>query len=604
MRAEEIKEWYNEVTEHILNENFKSLLMSVMTSNMDLTKEEILEKIKIDEDLQDFEESRIFLDIEQDEVKDKTNDYKHNMKLALLKASDIQYKSLGQGVHNDFFYYGTTILQGKKKLNAIVTSDKRILVDWDDKEKEDEIQQEGIVYNFSFFKDALNYYWNSQDIEDYLENKYVKWRLEDLYNELFKINKKFVVHTDERIHSLVACDIISTYCYQLFETKGRVYFNADKNSGKTTQCQLYNLLAFNPVFSANLSAPSIDRIVESTCSTIIVDNFDTMNEEQKIATIQTYQTGYKKGMKTVKVGQKFIPETFNPYSPFVLNNVVGLDEVSLSRSIAIRMMRSDDKRTTGRKMNPKDKIYRKLRQGLHTWVLDNWVKVKDIYEKLDVYDMEGRNLEKSVSILAIAKLINDEVYNDIITYLKENIEQDNVRDMSDSWELAVWEYLFRQAGEKQAVSFDVAQKEIADDIQKMITIYDMTDSRTTTQVKIEHKKLSRYIGKLLNSIPKFKKFMSMGFPKFRIETVDLYNLVRTKNLLKHIDPTIVVKVVIVVKRVNPPFLSPSYFDDISELLHIPITTTTTTTTTTTNIKSNNLNDYSLKDSDTKEVETR
>jgi hypothetical protein len=452
----------------------------------------------------------------------------------LLNKPKKKYQSLGIGVHDNVFYFGTTIEKENLKLNAIITSDKKIYVSWINyfkghKIEDNKIKQDfGLEYRFDLFDDCIDYMWSNKSISQWLYEDIEKISLRDIFELIKNKNKELVYHVDERTHIYVACDIISNYFYPLFNSKGRTYFSADFESGKSRQSLIYQLLSFNPLFASNISPASFERVIESTGGTIIVDNFDNMPEELKNLTLQVIEVYYKKGGKKItSSGENNKPIAYNGYSPLIINNIIGLNHVTESRCNKILMLRTDKKEITDKKITSEDIFWNETRDKLHILALQNWEKVRQYYQKLEIKEFKGRTLEKTEAVLTIAKCISEDVFNDLISFLKEINEQQDIKELNDNWEFILFEQLKKEQDEEIIIS----NKKITDAVLSKIVDIEAKPEKIN-DVKM---KFSRYIGKVLSSTPVFKKFLSMGKVKYIIRKEDLNKIIRIKGFDKYLD---------------------------------------------------------------------
>jgi len=82
----------------------------------------------------------------------------------MLKKPKPKFKSLGMGVHNDTFYFGSKIYdENGSSFDAIITSDKKIYVNWHFGWKSTGINQIrnhfGLNYRWEFFDSILDGTW-------------------------------------------------------------------------------------------------------------------------------------------------------------------------------------------------------------------------------------------------------------------------------------------------------------------------------------------------------------------------------------------------------------------------------------------------------------
>ncbi len=459
--------------------------------------------------------------------------------LSMLKKERRPFKSIGRGVHNGVFYIGTVLNQGKKEFDAIVTSDRHIYVDWGKGEYNQITEDFGLNYRFPLFIDCMDNWWSNRSIEKWYKDGY-SVDIKQLYNKIVSLNKKYMIYEDERIHKYTALDIIRTYFFDLFPANNRTYHHADPGSGKTNQLMLYRALSFNPISSTDFSSASIYRIIESTSGTILIDDFDNLPEEQKSSIIQHIRTNYKK-FKTIRAdgNKKNRPYAYNSYSHLVFNNVYGLghDLVTPERLITIRLLKHKDAKDIT--INSDDNFWKPIHDDLYVMTLQYWEQVKESYDNIDVEDLNSRELEVIKPLLAIAAIIGDGVYNDILEWYKETIKQEKIRDVTDDWEFLLLKELWDRTQYKDDnEEMRVFVKEIAKVIARNVSDPSSDNYKQTLN------RLYAFVGGKLKGYL-FKGGMTNGVTRYEVYKKRVRQVLDSKDLLK------TVEVVDVVEGVTP-----------------------------------------------------
>jgi hypothetical protein len=419
---------------------------------------------------------------------------------SLLAQKRVPFQGVGAGLHNDEMYYGTTIYNDSKELTAIVTSEKKIYIAWS--EEKDEIKNKfGLNYRFPFFGDLLKYDWSYKSINRFLYDKPEDSGIKKAFDMILKKQKHFVWHPDPGYHETIACSILSTYFIPVFASKGRDLFNAELESGKTQQMNVYAGLAFHPVFSGNISGASIYRIIESVKPTSLTDDFDKVPDEQKTSFDQSYRTGYKKGMKAIRSDDKR-PMGFDLYAHQVVNNIGGLDDVSESRSCKHTLMKCPETFNAPEIENEIDKWHEE-RDLLYTCGLLHWKEVQEAYNSLKETSLKNRALEIDKANLAIAKLAG--VYDKVLGYITANNVRRKMQDLGTNWfyQVLVW---WKDHAIDKWTSAATAADGIVDvciDLQADSPYY-----------KKERRTLVWHIGKFLGRYPIIKSKMSRGTKQY------------------------------------------------------------------------------------------
>ncbi len=426
-------------------------------------------------------------------------------------------------------YFGTKIYNGTYGMDGIITSDGKLY--FDDGEN-NQIKQLGINYKFPFFDSVLDYSWSNNStpysITDFCfeEKKLVTVR--ECYEDNYTSFKRYMDYQDEMIYVSKSCDIESSFYLPVFEAKGRTFDNAEKGSGKTRGAMIYDRLMFNPVMSADISGASYFRIIESTSASIIVDDFDAVEEEKKQAQIQIMRTGYKRGQKAIRVSEtkKRIPETFNLFNSMLVNNVGGLDEVTADRCNTYQLIKSTNKKISDKKLNLSNKNWQVMMDKKYYCALLNWKKVKEVYEFLEVEGISGRDLEKIAPILTIGKLVlNNETYEKLLEYEKNKLKEQRDKDVSQDW---LFMFLKKVVWKMQNLSEIEKESGIWYRLDELVNeLCDENFDREHRDFKKTKRSISIYVGKKLKNTPLFKSG--------KVHGGYVRHLYISKNLLKFLE---------------------------------------------------------------------
>ena len=352
---------------------------------------------------------------------------KQRIRSLLLKEKPVS-KSLGMGLHNNIFYYGTKVYdEDGEPHDAIITSDKKIYVNWG---SDNQIKNFGLFYRWPFFEGVLDMQWSNMGISKWLNENCEDITVEGAYKKILEKNIFYIDYHDQRWHKFVSLDILSTFFTECFGCKGRTLYSQEHGSGKTRQCELYKTMAFNSAMSIDWTESSIFRSIESTKATIIIDNFDDISEETRKAMMTVFRA-YRKS-KTVRTEgeRRRQPMAFDLFTSVILNNLIGLDEVSEDRARKPKLLRSKNMEIVNRRIDQKNPEWQHLRDEFYICGLQNWKTVVETYEKMKEDRLVGRNLEVYEDILTLAKVISDELYEEMLGLIQAELEQKSIRELS------------------------------------------------------------------------------------------------------------------------------------------------------------------------------
>lgn len=460
----------------------------------------------------------------------------------LLQNEKPEFKSLGCGIHTDpktkeeFFYFGTKVYEGNLGRDGIITSNKNVLVAFQD---ENQIRQVGINYRFPFFDSILDYSWSNNkteySINNFIFGNEIEISLKDCYEDTLKNQLHFMDYQEDMMYVSKSCDIESSYYLPIFETKGRTFDNAEKGSGKTKVAMLYDLQMFNPLMSADITGASFFRAVESTNCSIIIDDFDSVPEEKRIPLIQLWRTGYKRGQKAIRTseGKTKIPEAFNIFNSMIGNNVGGLDDITQDRCNTYQLIKSTNREKINKKINHKDPKWQIQRDKKYYCALKNWKLVRETYNTLKVDGINGRDLERVAPILTIGKLVlDDKTFLQLVEYEKRKIEEYKDRDVSSDWLFMALKKVVDKVG-----SYSDLEKESGiwirlDNLVNEI-MADNFDSGSRDYEKTK-KSISIYLGKMFKNTPLFKSGkVHGGYVKYLFEPTKLVKFLEIRDYLNY-----------------------------------------------------------------------
>jgi len=404
-----------------------------------------------------------------------------------------QKERIGTGVHAEQFYFGTKVYDPyiHRHFDAVVTANGQFYInnlrkvgnkEWEGK---NEITDDfGLFYENAFALDALKYHWSTNETEfsitNFLEGKCSVVDGHSLYAELLQINKEFVYHTSENIHILITTYVIATYFIALFNEFGRLHNTGAPDSGKTTQGRAISLYAFNTMAIGDFTEAYFFRCVDCTCGSVIVDDVDDLPEDMKRAIRHIDKVGYKrdfarKGLIAQDRSGRAL--NFDYFCSFVKNGIDDIDPTTSTRNFVIAMAKKPRgmKLTKARKNT---KPLQELRDRLYVFALQNWEQVLEYYQSIEVpKTLEGRQEEIVIPLLAVAKVIGDDIYDALLSYLPERAKKQKIAQEADCvFTLAIKAILkYRHPVEDAAViefrcgelaDWMISQMELDDDIEK------------------------------------------------------------------------------------------------------------------------------------------
>jgi len=272
--------------------------------------------------------------------------------------------------------------------------------------------------------------WSISRLKLFLSSKEEPADISKIFDLVKSLYNEFSDFGDDRISSLLACWVIGTYFHRMFNAYPYIHLNGHLQTGKTKTITLTTSLAFNGENNVGSSAPYLFRSIHDNCSTIGIDEAENLSGGEDFQTlIQVLNCGYKQGGMISKLTSTnnniWKPKRFDPYSPKILGGIKRLVATLNSRSIPITMLRSDDEKIRNIEIDLKDSRFQDIRDQLYILTMTSYLSIKNIYTELQDTEIKGRDWELWKPILTIAKVIGDEVYNNLHTLAIEIIEQKN-----------------------------------------------------------------------------------------------------------------------------------------------------------------------------------
>lgn len=416
------------------------------------------------------------------------------------------FQSIGMGLNNGILYFGTKFYKEGQFYDSIVTSDKKIYVDW---KNSNEIKENfKLNYRFPLYHDVIDYMWSNTGkygIRAWLFENLDNITIKEMYEDVLKLFKWKYWHPEEKIYKHHALSLISNYFLPIFEMKGREIIYGESGFGKTRLSRIYQLLTFNPVMSADWSDSSIYRTIESVSPTVIVDNFDSVEEEKRKRILHIFDVGaYKKGKSIRSEGKSFRPTGFNNFSNMILNSITNIKEVSENRSNITRTLKTEKPELT--KLEDENYIWSEIRDKIHVCALQNYQEVQKIYEELKEEKIVSRELERVAPILTIAKIVDNNLYEEMVGfYIKENNRR-KIKDLKEDWVYLAVEKIAEKLENENEVELRI--KDVIDELAPEIF--------STTDKNFDRKKhgLSVVIGSAFKNCILFPVRTLHGYPVY------------------------------------------------------------------------------------------
>jgi len=307
----------------------------------------------------------------------------------------------------------------------------------------DELERRSLKLRFPDI--AMELRWELEDIHDYLQNG-ANVDARGLLMTLHNLLKQYLEFTDEEMYLVVALWIVGTYLLPIWRTYPYLSISGAKRVGKSKSLSFLEQTAFNPVFSANISTPTLYRLVQSLRCTMLIDESERLETTERASDMRNIlNSGYKRGGKvfrSVKMkGDRIVPQKFETFSPKALVTYKGIEEITEDRCIAIVMVRSANSKIINSEISEDDRRWAACRNTLYRFALQYFQDVQREYEMLIAEDFVSRERELWKPILALASFFG--VQDKIYSYALEQSKRKVAEDVMDSRETQLLKVLNR-----------------------------------------------------------------------------------------------------------------------------------------------------------------
>ncbi len=377
----------------------------------------------------------------QKEEKQDTNE--KDEILILLEEDESVPQGIEMGFNENMFWYGFK-LKGK---NSIIASNKKVYRNTFQKIKDEcfgtnEIKE--FIGNYRGYIGDIAPTISNTTVKRYILSQENNIKKTELYN---KIKNKLLYFMDfggqEEIADVMTCWIIATYCYELFPWFPNVLMNAPTGSGKSKCFYILLQLAFRGFdlgASGGVSAAQIFRTLEGNRGVIGLDEFEKSNnpkdEGQRLVN-QIINAGASKDSYVIRceqVDKKWYAKKFPIFCPKIVANITGINPTSLSRFVAFKWLRTASVKGKRKPQKPNEKAaFIELRNEIYLLILENWKEIKDIYEALDIPNLNNRNEDNWLPLFTIGKFmdgkgtqIQDQLNKYLVNYKELDIETDDI----------------------------------------------------------------------------------------------------------------------------------------------------------------------------------
>jgi hypothetical protein len=299
----------------------------------------------------------------------------------------------------------------------------------------------------------LPYQWSIESVREFI-NSFNSVIPKELFEEIKDIYASYIEFPAPEIYDLMAVWVLGTYLFPLFNTFPYIYIGGVKQTGKSKTLHVTALLSFNAIFSTSVTSAALFRLVQDGRCSLFMDETEKLSNPERFTEFRALLlSGYKKSgvvQRTEKDSKdRFIVKNFEVYSPKMLGNIFGLEDILEDRCIKIIMKRTLNKEIGEKEIYENDSTWQQTRDKCYVFALENWKEIKEIYETLpNETKLSNREWELWHPLLSIAAFINKEVYERLVKLAEQKAEEKEVENVTESAELILIQALAKVVSEK------------------------------------------------------------------------------------------------------------------------------------------------------------
>lgn len=277
--------------------------------------------------------------------------------------------------------------------------------------------------------------WSTESIRQYVEGNATPVDKSILFNIIKQKFTQYIDLPDNRLYDFLTLWNIGTYFFPLFNTYPYVYVGGVSQSGKSKLLTLCSCICFNSIPSANMSTACIYRLIQNARCSLFIDETEQLSNRHRAGEFRNILLcGYRRGQNTYRnirtLDGNYEPRAFEVYSPKMIANIEGLEDVLASRCITIIMQRSLNEEITNREVDINDAVWQDIKDSLYLFLMENWREVKQTYTELEnATPLRNRDWELWKPILSLARFFGEEIFEAMKDLAIENTEENRMEHL-------------------------------------------------------------------------------------------------------------------------------------------------------------------------------
>jgi hypothetical protein len=301
------------------------------------------------------------------------------------------------------------------KTVQIITSDRRI---WRIPEKRTKDPEEVLVLESGYYLknvplDAQDR-WSLESINAFMSGATSMPDLGEVYKKFLEVWKKWAYLPQEHAYTVMVLHVMGSYLYELWPAYPYLNLNGRPGSGKSTNGRVAAALGFNGRMILDPTQASMFRTIEREKPYMVIDEKENMSSRKQAegqpGLSALLKAGYQKGGQVPRQSLSNIGHTeyFNVYSPKLICNVYGLEDILQERSILLATeVAPATASIVGTQPDPKDWQWQELRDMLYLMLMHGHLDLKSIVMRNEpVGDARGREAELFKPLYDMARWVD------------------------------------------------------------------------------------------------------------------------------------------------------------------------------------------------------
>ena len=235
--------------------------------------------------------------------------------------------------------------------------------------------------------------WSLESIKQFTSGKAKAPDVEALYHTLLDSFKEWCYIPDESTYHLLALHVLGSYFFELFPAYPYINLNGPPGSGKTTTGQVAAALGFNGILIIDPSQSSLFRMIDREKPYLVIDEKENAasrkHAEDDPGFMTLLKSGYQRGARITRQNPKHveITEYFSVYSPKLICNVHGLEDILQDRSILVITQQAPPGcKIRGHQPDPENPCWQAIRDQLYLALMFCHEEIKEVRTS----DMSGQ----------------------------------------------------------------------------------------------------------------------------------------------------------------------------------------------------------------------